>query len=258
MISQVSECGCSDIDCKAGSDCLGNRLEIVTIGGQERIKLIAPHHKTEGSASQETNAPITFIFPLCILNTLLVWWIKTGWYLVREGKQNQHSSSMVFASGHLKTLSCYTMVGWWEGYKKNHCPPTLKPGTITELRSIFIEAYTARVPDDESKWHKAALVMGNSVSTWKKYYARHLKKRRLQDGIDSFASDFLAAGEDCDDLSSESEKMELPCSRLSRSHAASPSQRLKTTLSTMQGHGLLIPLDVCEMCEIEGDSLGSW
>ena len=161
MISQVSECGCSDIDCKAGSDCLGNRLEIVTIGGQERIKLIAPHHKTEGSASQETNAPITFIFPLCILNTLLVWWIKTGWYLVREGKQR--SSSMVFASGHLKTLSCYTMVGWWEGYKKNHCPPTLKPGTITELRSIFIEAYTARVPDDDIKWHKAALVMGNSV-----------------------------------------------------------------------------------------------
>ena len=253
MISQVSECGCSDIDCKAGSDCLGNRLEILTIGGQERIKLIAPHHKTEGSASQETNSPITFIFPLCILNTLLVWWIKTGWHLVREGKQQP--SSMVFASGHVKTLSCYTMVGWWEGFKKNHCPSTLKPGTITELRSIFIEAYTSRVPDDESKWHKAALVMGNSVSTWKKYYARHLKKRRLQDGIDSFESDFLAAGEDYDDLSSESEKMELPCSSSSSilSHAA-----LKTTLSTMKGHGLVHPMDVSLMSEIEGDSLGSW
>ena len=146
------------------------------------------------------------------------------------------------------------MVGWWEGYKKNHCPATLKPGTITELRSIFIEAYTSRVPDDESKWHKAALVMGNSVSTWKKYYARHLKKRRLQDGIDSFESDFLSAGEDCDDLSSESEKMELPCSITSNiSHAA-----LKPTLSTMKVHGLVIPMDVSEMSEIEGDSLGSW
>ena len=250
MISQVSECGCSDIDCKAGSDCLGNRLEILTIGGQERIKLIAPHHKTEGAASQETNAPITFIFPLCILNTLLVWWIKTGWYLVREGKSQP--SSMVFASGHVKTLSCHTMVGWWEGFKKNHCPATLKPGTITELRSIFIEAYTSRV-SDESKWHKAALVMGNSVATWKKYYARHLKKRRLQDGIDSFESDFLAAGED----EIESEKMELPCSISSQkiSHAASAP---KTTLSTMQGHGLVIPMDVSGMSEIEGDSLGSW
>lgn len=256
MISQVSECGCSDIDCKAGSDCLGNRLEIVTIGGQERIKLIAPHHKTEGSASQETNAPITFIFPLCILNTLLVWWIKTGWYLVREGKQNQHSSSMVFASGHLKTLSCYTMVGWWEGYKKNHCPPTLKPGTITELRSIFIEAYTARVPDDESKWHKAALVMGNSVSTWKKYYARHLKKRRLQDGIDSFASDFLDVDEDvagCVANCDESERMELPCS--SRSiRSAKPS----SPSSTIAGQCLSIPMCVSSMCEIDCDELGIW
>lgn len=249
MISQVSECGCSDIDCKAGSDCLGNRLEILTIGGQERIKLIAPHHKTEGAASQETNAPITFIFPLCILNTLLVWWIKTGWYLVREGKQHQ-PSSMVFASGHVKTLSCHSLVGWWEGFKKNHCPSTLKPGTITELRSIFIEAYTARVPDDESKWHKAALVMGNSVATWKKYYARHLKKRRLQDGIDSFESDFLAGCED----ERESEKMELPQLPLSSlSHAAH-----KTTSSTMKGHGLVIPMDVTGMSEIEGDTLGSW
>jgi hypothetical protein len=245
MISQVSECGCNDIDCKVGSDCLGNRLEILTIGGQERIKLIAPHHKTDGAASQETNAPITFIFPLCILNTLLVWWIKTGWYLVREGKHQP--SSMVFASGHVKTLSCYTMVGWWEGFKRNHCPATLKPGTITELRSIFIEAYTSRVPDDESKWHKAALVMGNSVSTWKKYYARHLKKRRLQDGIDSFESDFLTAGED----ESESELMELPCS--SSSHA-----RLKTTSFTMKDHGLLIPMEWSVMSEIEGDTLGSW
>ena len=93
--------------------------------------------------------------------------------------------------------------------------------------------------------------MGNSVSTWKKYYARHLKKRRLQDGIDSFESDFLAAGEDCDDLSSESKKMELPCSI---SHARGP----KTTFSTMNDHGLLIPMDVSPMSEIEGDSLGRW
>ena len=252
MISQVAECGCSDIDCKS-NDCLGNRLEVVLIGFQERIKMIAPHHKGDGSRSVEASSPIIFILPDCPLNTLLLWWVKTGWQLVRQGKKAP--SPMVFASGHLKTFSCYTMVGWWELFKSLNCPSTLKPGTITELRSCFIEAYTERVKD-ESKWAKAALVMGNSVPTWRKYYAATLKKRKLQDGIDSFASDFLDGydeiaggcdeGEESDEMDS-AVPMRLPCS--SRPQAKS---------SSSDGLGLVVAMGSVSLVEIEGDELGSW
>ena len=230
---------------------------MVNIGGLERIKMTAPHHKTESSRSAEISAPITFTFPLCDLNTLLIWWMNKGWQLVRFGKQDP--SPMVFASGHLKTFNCYTLVGWWDQFKSKHCPKNLKPGTITELRSVFIEAYTEKIPDDEVKWHKAALVMGNSVSTWKKYYAIHLKKRKMQDSIDSFASDFL----DCNDdeveesalLSSHGvplPPMELPASSSSR------SSRNPLIKFTSEGHDLVASMDGLSMSEITGDELGSW
>jgi len=244
------------MDCKDKASCLGNRLEIVIIDGQERIKLIAPHHKTEGARSVESSSPISFTFPLCILNTLLVWWIKTGWHLVREKKQQ--ASSMVFVSGHLKTLSASAMVGWWDLFKSKHCPSTLKPGTITELRSIFIEAYTEKVPDDENKWHKAALVMGNSLATWKKYYARTLKKRRMQDSIDSFASDFL---DDDDDEEDEGEKMK---SEGMSSRSAPMQLPVTSTLRTsppslpVEGRSYSLPMELMGMSEIEGCELGCW
>ena len=63
-------------------------------------------------------------------------------------------------------------------------------GTITECRSSFIEAYTDKVKD-ESKWARAALLMGNSVEAWKEHYAITLKRRRCQEGIDAFATEFL-------------------------------------------------------------------
>ena len=94
------------------------------------------------------------------------------------------------------------------------------------------------------------------VSTWKKYYARHLKKRRLQDGIDSFASDFLDVDEDVAGYGAnceESERMELPCS--SRSiRSAKPS----SPSSIIPDQCVSLPMAGSSMCEIDCDELGIW
>jgi hypothetical protein len=65
------------MDCKDKASCLGNRLEIVIIDGQERIKLIAPHHKTEGTSSVESSSPsiadlkVITLFPILASSELV-------------------------------------------------------------------------------------------------------------------------------------------------------------------------------------------
>ena len=190
--SQVARLGCQDTDCKAKGSCQGNRLEVeVGADGQRRARVQALHHKTEGARNPMSNGPISFLLPPCPLNDLVLWWLDKGWHLVRQGYTKGDPAPTVFTSSYLQSYSCSTLSQWWTQFKSVYSPKSLKIGTLTECRSSFIEAFTDKFRDDETKWVRAAAIMGNSIEAWKKHYAITLKRRRCQEGIDAFASEFL-------------------------------------------------------------------
>ena len=95
---------------------------------------------------------------------------------------------------------------------------------------------------DESKWARAALLMGNSVEAWKEHYAITLKRRRCQEGIDSFATEFL---EDEGGETESSSVVAWNCMELPRKFQACGSKSL---------HQCIDPSDEnSEMLDLSGD-----
>ena len=176
--------------------------------------------------------------------------LDKGWHLVRLGYTKGDPAPTVFSSSYLQSYSCSTLSQWWTQFKSVHSPKSLKIGSITECRSSFIEAFTDKFRDDESKWVRAAAIMGNSIEAWKKHYAVTLKRRRCQEGIDAFASEFLLV----DVVREEREEralvsMELPPCRV----LSSLYQSLAAPL--LNNPGLVIPMAVSI---VRLDELGEW
>jgi len=249
--SQVARLGCQDPDCKAKGSCPGNRLEVeVGADGQRRARVQALHHKTEGARNEMSNGPISFLLPPCPLNDLLLWWLDKGWHLVRQGYTKGDPAPTVFSSSYLQSYSCSTLSQWWTHFKSVHSPKSLKIGSITECRSSFIEAFTDKFRDDESKWVRAAAIMGNSIEAWKKHYAVTLKRRRCQEGIDAFASEFLLE----DVVREEHEEMALVSMELPPCRVLSSLLQPRSVCKSVS-HGVPVPLGVVDVC---GDEFGPW
>ena len=145
----------------------------------------------------------------------MVWWVEKGWVMVRAGNHSREAHSTLFTSSYVKSYSTTTFSQWWALFKSTHCPSTLTVGTITECRSSFIEAFTDKIKD-ETKWARAALLMGNSVAAWKEHYAITLKRRRCQEGVDAFASEFLLENGSAGDVEEAAREREVASMELPR------------------------------------------
>lgn len=223
--------------------------------GERRARVQAPHHKTEGARNPMSNGPISFLFPPCPLNDLLLWWLDKGWHLVRDGYTRGDPAPTVFSSSYLSSYSCSTLSQWWTQFKSAHCPDSLKIGSITECRSSFIEAFTDKIKD-EAKWVRAASIMGNSIEAWKKHYAVTLKRRRCQEGIDAFASEFLLEDVVRDEREEELEVVpfQLPPCRVLSSLSCSRTLAFRG-FPLESGPCLVIPSALDSACM---DDFGSW
>ena len=149
--SRCQAAGCSIKGCK------GNRLELLPAGG---YLLVLPHHK---NARRWGNKVVRFTLP-SELTWLVQAWASHGW-----GRLRAHDAvDTLFFNSHGTPLTTTTLANKWnqllqgQGFSV-HLPPR-------RLRHIFA-AHRMENPDVPGPSHEhAAVVMGNSVTAWKRHY----------------------------------------------------------------------------------------
>lgn len=137
--------------------CKGNRIELAPGGG---YILILPHHK---NARRWENKVVRFSLP-SDLTWLVQAWASHGW-----GRLRAHTAvDTLFLNAHGSPLTTTTLSNKWNQLLKGegvtaHLPPR-------RLRHIFA-AHRMENPDipGPSNEH-AAVVMGNSLTAWKRHY----------------------------------------------------------------------------------------
>jgi hypothetical protein len=131
--SMVVDDGCQDHDCVL-EGCKGNRVELVLCGQEERVKIIAPHHKTEDS--QQSNGPLEVTLPMGYLSSLMMFWIKIGWNTI--GNRASHN---LFTSSYGKPFNDSTFCQYWQRLMKT-APPNLPYFPPNLARTSFVEEWT--------------------------------------------------------------------------------------------------------------------
>jgi hypothetical protein len=166
---------CPDADCPNPLSCQGNVLAITPAG---RVNLIAVHHKNEGRRNTESSSPIDLLLPEGPLTIMLTWWTSTGWDMAfssacaagedRDAYLTVFMRPMGAMRKRVNPFSCAELSTYWRALVNNSAPASFKdaPHTLTDLRSTFIEWFTATV-EDESLWGPYASCMGNKPSSWK-------------------------------------------------------------------------------------------
>lgn len=192
---QVHE-GCTDPDCKDPSSCEGNKIEVTS---QQRIRVFAPHHKTDRRKSKMASGPIDVILPEGPLTTLLKFFIEEGWPVLQQNCIRGCSTLFMSKGGKAldpQPFSCANFSQYWSNLLSRTAPPNLGHFTATLARTSFVEAYTKEM--GEESWEGAAAIMGNSPATWRQHYNTIFKVRAMQGAANSFST-FLERNESTED-----------------------------------------------------------
>jgi len=127
---------CLDQDC-IYQGCSGNRVEIVDLGrGEEGIRIIATHHKTEDS--HQGQGPLDVTLPQGVLSSLMVFWIHWGWHSLGPKRMSPH----LFTSTYGMAFTDSTFCQYWKRLMSS-APPSLPYFPPNLARTSFVEEWTA-------------------------------------------------------------------------------------------------------------------
>ena len=100
---------------------------------EQRVVIYVVHHKTERNSH-----PIKIVLPKGLLSDMLVWWINTGWQIIKNGK----NSPALFKSSYGFAFTDCTFTQYWKKIMKS-APPSLPYFPPNMARTSFVESYTA-------------------------------------------------------------------------------------------------------------------
>jgi len=133
----VDEWECQDQDCN-NKGCKGNRVEVVAcgaVGGDETVRIIAPHHKTEDSLQGQ--GPLDVTLPQGSLSSLMLAWVKSGWFCL-DGKRKDPN---LFTSTYGLAFTDSTFCQYWKRLMQS-APPNLPYFPPNLARTSFVEEWT--------------------------------------------------------------------------------------------------------------------
>ena len=176
------ELQCQDPDCLHRGGCKGNRFEIVAEGGKERVKYVAPHHKTE---RRQGGKVLTYMLPQGSVEELLLIHIKEGHAILchHYGKDQP----MLFMTRSGSAYDDISFPQWWQSFFESRWGPPVGVTYFppTKGRNLFVEHYMATTGNYPEEWEGAACAMGNSVKQWKEHYAPRMRDRLAQEAVNS-------------------------------------------------------------------------
>lgn len=161
---------CQDPDCLHRGGCMGNRFEVVPSAGGEgdRIRYVAPHHKTE---RRQGGRVLTYLVPEGPLTQLMLIHIKEGHTVLCDSVGKEQPLLFMTRAGN--AYDDVTFPQWWG---KLFDGPWGPPTDVTYFppnkgRTLFVEHYMATTGNHPEEWEGAAYAMGNSTKQWREHYA---------------------------------------------------------------------------------------
>lgn len=209
--------GCQDPDC-LGSNCPGNRLEVVSLEGTpcgrdfwdagyttESFRLHIVHGKNDRRASAESYK-YSIDLPRGDLTALMSIHVKVGRGILTLTTPDDEPETRLFVSDAGMAFTDATFTQYWGKLMRQgaaaHALPYFAP---SKARTIFVEAYMSATATDPDAWEGAAAIMGNSPRQWRDSYTPNRKRRLVALAVQRHGRAFGAGGEGQGD---ESEDLE--------------------------------------------------
>jgi hypothetical protein len=163
---------------------MGNRFEVVqgARGEDDRIRYVAPHHKTE---RRQGGRVLTYMVPEGPLTHLMLIHIKEGHAVLCDNMGREQPLLFMTRAGN--GFDDVTFPQWWASFFDSPWGP---PSDVTYFppnkgRTIFVEHYMSTTGNHPEEWEGAAYAMGNSIKQWREHYAPQMRDRLAQEAVNS-------------------------------------------------------------------------
>lgn len=142
---------CKKKSCTSPLTCKGNRFEVFTEGGAQRVRVIFPHHKN----TKRGFKTIRFVIPLGTLTELLLVHISRGSPLLMSGREETTTTHMFVSHG--RNPFTDQSLGHYFKLRVLKDAPFI-PFAPMLARRIFIQAYSGVYGPDPEMWDGASVV----------------------------------------------------------------------------------------------------
>lgn len=117
---------------------------------QKRVRFHAVHHKNDGRTSSYSSSPISFVFPLGPITSLLLAHIEEGQKLLTSPSGDR--VVQLFVNRHGRAFSDATFQHFWAKLMSDTAPATLDYFAPSLARTIYVEDITSAEGESLGQW----------------------------------------------------------------------------------------------------------